>query len=97
MISTDLELKTCDTLAEVAYTAPRSLLQKYDKIKLELAGLIRESIIPAEVDEQLREEGTELRQAGETALTSRGESLRELLEKLDAIRGQVMKTVEAVR
>ena len=51
MIPTDLEQKTCDTLAEVAHTAPRSLLQKYDKIKLELVGLIRESIVPARVDE----------------------------------------------
>jgi len=39
---------------------PRNLLQKYDKIKLELAGLIRETIGPAGTDERLREEGTEL-------------------------------------
>ncbi len=41
-------------------TAPRSLLREYDKVKLELAGLIREVIVQETADEGIRNEGQEL-------------------------------------
>ncbi len=41
-------------------TAPRSLLRVYDKVKLELAGLIREVIAQETADEGIRNEGQEL-------------------------------------
>lgn len=51
---------TDDRNGQAPPTAPRRLLGEYDKVKLELAGLIRDVIVPAEADEHLREEGQEL-------------------------------------
>ncbi|MDA8164807.1 MAG: dynamin family protein [Desulfobacteraceae bacterium] len=39
---------------------PRGALREYEKIKLDLADLVREVVAPAETGEQLREEGQEL-------------------------------------
>ncbi len=45
---------------EAPQTAPRRLLREYEKIKLDLAGLIRDVVTPAEANELVRDEGQEL-------------------------------------
>lgn len=51
---------TGDRNGQTPPTAPRKLLREYEKVKLDLAGLIRDVITPQETDEHLRDEGQEL-------------------------------------
>ncbi len=60
MTPSDAEKPAGDRKEWTSPTAPRSLLREYDKVKLELAGLIREVIAQETADEGTRNEGQEL-------------------------------------
>ena len=60
MTPSDAEKTAGDRKEWTSLTAPRSLLREYDKVKLEIAGLIREVIAQETADEDARNEGREL-------------------------------------
>ncbi len=60
MTPSDAEKPAGERKEQAHPIAPRSLLREYDKVKLELAGLVREVIAQETADEDARKEGQEL-------------------------------------